>query len=179
MARGVQSRLQAAGWVPLTCALLPTSAFGSQNLTTVKLRGVGESFQKHPDYESKGIKAHFNLDESGVLSLDRVSAERTRGQGRAPAHRLSQGLRREKGLGLGRPWPRMRLAGAWRPPRGLPVLMGAECLGPLSSRGDTPAGRADTFWSAVWDVRAHAAAAEWKRAGSGLKGAAVLSSDSS
>uniref|UniRef100_A0A8C3WNR0 Hypoxia up-regulated protein 1 n=1 Tax=Catagonus wagneri TaxID=51154 RepID=A0A8C3WNR0_9CETA len=48
--------------------------FGSQNLTTVKLRGVGESFRKYPDYESKGIKAHFNLDESGVLSLDRVES---------------------------------------------------------------------------------------------------------
>ncbi|KAM7085932.1 hypoxia up-regulated protein 1 isoform 1-T5 [Molossus nigricans] len=48
--------------------------FGSQNLTTVKLKGVGESFRKHPDYESKGIKAHFNLDESGVLSLDRVES---------------------------------------------------------------------------------------------------------
>lgn len=50
-------------------------AFGSLNLTKVKLRGVGESFKKHLDYESKGIKAHFNMDESGVLSLDRVSQE--------------------------------------------------------------------------------------------------------
>uniref|UniRef100_A0A671FBE4 Hypoxia up-regulated protein 1 n=1 Tax=Rhinolophus ferrumequinum TaxID=59479 RepID=A0A671FBE4_RHIFE len=48
--------------------------FGSQNLTTVKLKGVGESFKKYPDYESKGIKAHFNLDESGVLSLVRVES---------------------------------------------------------------------------------------------------------
>lgn len=48
--------------------------FGSLNLTRVKLRGVGESFKRHLDYESKGIKAHFNMDESGVLSLDRVSA---------------------------------------------------------------------------------------------------------
>ncbi|XP_069804035.1 hypoxia up-regulated protein 1 isoform X2 [Dendropsophus ebraccatus] len=48
--------------------------FGSQNLTTVKLGGVGESFQKKADYESKGIKAHFNMDESGILSLDRVEA---------------------------------------------------------------------------------------------------------
>lgn len=48
--------------------------FGSQNLTTVKLKGVGESFRKYPDHESKGIKAHFNLDESGVLSLDRVES---------------------------------------------------------------------------------------------------------
>uniref|UniRef100_A0A8C8RXE9 Hypoxia up-regulated protein 1 n=1 Tax=Pelusios castaneus TaxID=367368 RepID=A0A8C8RXE9_9SAUR len=49
-------------------------AFGSLNLTTVRLRGVGESFKKHSDYESKGIKAHFNMDESGVLSLDRVES---------------------------------------------------------------------------------------------------------
>lgn len=48
--------------------------FGSQNLTTVNLKGVGESFKKHPNCESKGIKAHFNLDESGVLSLDRVES---------------------------------------------------------------------------------------------------------
>jgi hypoxia up-regulated 1 len=51
---------------------LLSRVFGTQNLTTVKLKGVGESFKKYPDYESKGIKAHFNLDESGVLSLDRV-----------------------------------------------------------------------------------------------------------
>uniref|UniRef100_A0A673AH56 Hypoxia up-regulated protein 1 n=1 Tax=Sphaeramia orbicularis TaxID=375764 RepID=A0A673AH56_9TELE len=49
------------------------SMFGSLNLTTVKLSGVGSSFQKHSDAESKGIKAHFNMDESGVLLLDRVS----------------------------------------------------------------------------------------------------------
>ncbi|XP_054481698.1 hypoxia up-regulated protein 1 [Anoplopoma fimbria] len=50
------------------------SVFGSLNLTTVKLSGVGESFQKHTDAESKGIKAHFNMDESGVLLLDRVES---------------------------------------------------------------------------------------------------------
>uniref|UniRef100_A0A3Q3VXS3 Hypoxia up-regulated protein 1 n=1 Tax=Mola mola TaxID=94237 RepID=A0A3Q3VXS3_MOLML len=49
------------------------SVFGSLNLTTVKLSGVGSSFQKHADAESKGIKAHFNMDESGVLLLDRLS----------------------------------------------------------------------------------------------------------
>lgn len=48
--------------------------FGSLNLTTVKLTGVGSSFKKHSDAESKGIKAHFNMDESGVLLLDRVRA---------------------------------------------------------------------------------------------------------
>ncbi|XP_034034750.1 hypoxia up-regulated protein 1 [Thalassophryne amazonica] len=50
------------------------SAFGSLNLTTVKLSGVGASFQKHADAESKGIKAHFNMDESGVLLLNRVES---------------------------------------------------------------------------------------------------------
>lgn len=50
------------------------SVFGSLNLTTVKLSGVGGSFQKHTEAESKGIKAHFNMDESGVLLLDRVSS---------------------------------------------------------------------------------------------------------
>ncbi|XP_008330828.1 hypoxia up-regulated protein 1 [Cynoglossus semilaevis] len=50
------------------------SVFGSLNLTTVKLSGVGSSFLKHTDAESKGIKAHFNMDESGVLLLDRVES---------------------------------------------------------------------------------------------------------
>ncbi|KAF7656509.1 hypothetical protein LDENG_00040020 [Lucifuga dentata] len=50
------------------------SVFGSLNLTTVKLSGVGSSFQKHTDAESKGIKAHFNMDESGVLLLDQVES---------------------------------------------------------------------------------------------------------
>uniref|UniRef100_A0A673YVK6 Hypoxia up-regulated protein 1 n=1 Tax=Salmo trutta TaxID=8032 RepID=A0A673YVK6_SALTR len=48
------------------------SVFGSLNLTTVQLSGVGSSFQKHTGAESKGIKAHFNMDESGMLLLDRV-----------------------------------------------------------------------------------------------------------
>ncbi|XP_043533656.1 hypoxia up-regulated protein 1 [Chiloscyllium plagiosum] len=50
------------------------SIFGSLNLSTVQLSGIGSSFQKHSDSESKGIKAHFNMDESGILSLDRVEA---------------------------------------------------------------------------------------------------------
>uniref|UniRef100_A0A6Q2XY57 Hypoxia up-regulated protein 1 n=1 Tax=Esox lucius TaxID=8010 RepID=A0A6Q2XY57_ESOLU len=53
------------------------SVFGSFNLTTVQLSGVGSSFQKHIDAESKGIKAHFNMDESGVLLLDRVKLGNT------------------------------------------------------------------------------------------------------
>uniref|UniRef100_G3TL26 Hypoxia up-regulated protein 1 n=1 Tax=Loxodonta africana TaxID=9785 RepID=G3TL26_LOXAF len=45
--------------------------FGSQNLTTVKLKGVGESFKKYPDYESKGIKAHFNLYQNEIKGMRR------------------------------------------------------------------------------------------------------------
>uniref|UniRef100_A0A6Q2WQQ2 Hypoxia up-regulated protein 1 n=1 Tax=Esox lucius TaxID=8010 RepID=A0A6Q2WQQ2_ESOLU len=54
------------------------SVFGSFNLTTVQLSGVGSSFQKHIDAESKGIKAHFNMDESGVLLLDRDEKEESK-----------------------------------------------------------------------------------------------------
>uniref|UniRef100_A0A674NW10 Hypoxia up-regulated protein 1 n=1 Tax=Takifugu rubripes TaxID=31033 RepID=A0A674NW10_TAKRU len=53
------------------------SIFGSLNLTTVRLSGVDGSFLKHADAESKGIKAHFNMDESGVLLLDRVKLGNT------------------------------------------------------------------------------------------------------
>lgn len=42
----------------------------------MKLKGVGESFKKYFDYEFKGIKVYFNLDESGVFSLDRVRVDR-------------------------------------------------------------------------------------------------------
>ncbi|XP_038833049.1 hypoxia up-regulated protein 1-like isoform X2 [Salvelinus namaycush] len=50
------------------------SVFGSLNLTTVQLSGVGSSFQKHTDAEYKGINASFNMDKSGVLLLDRVAS---------------------------------------------------------------------------------------------------------
>lgn len=40
----------------------------------VGLRGVEEAYGKHTseDEEAKGIKAHFRMDESGILSLDLV-----------------------------------------------------------------------------------------------------------
>ncbi|KAL4229247.1 Hypoxia up-regulated protein 1 [Mactra antiquata] len=39
----------------------------------VGLRGVAEAYDKHTDaQEAKGIKAHFKMDESGILSLDLV-----------------------------------------------------------------------------------------------------------
>lgn len=36
------------------------------------MKSVQEIFDKHADEESKGIKVHFRLDESGILRLDKV-----------------------------------------------------------------------------------------------------------
>lgn len=36
------------------------------------LKGVEEALTKNKDKEPKGIKAHFQMDGSGILSLDRV-----------------------------------------------------------------------------------------------------------
>ncbi|XP_047099616.1 hypoxia up-regulated protein 1 isoform X1 [Schistocerca piceifrons] len=50
-------------------------ALGSLNLSRVDLTGVSEALSKHKDshgVESKGIKAHFSMDESGVLQLSGV-----------------------------------------------------------------------------------------------------------
>lgn len=51
-------------------------SFGSLNLSSVALSGVGEQMEKHVDNftESKGVKAHFRLDDSGLLHLDDVSS---------------------------------------------------------------------------------------------------------
>lgn len=47
---------------------------GGQNLSEYKLTGVAEALEKNlgENAESKGIKAHFNLDESGLLNLVNV-----------------------------------------------------------------------------------------------------------
>lgn len=48
---------------------------GILNLTEVSLTGVRAAIEKHPlseNVESKGIKAHFQMDESGVLNLINV-----------------------------------------------------------------------------------------------------------
>ncbi|XP_019623229.1 PREDICTED: hypoxia up-regulated protein 1-like isoform X1 [Branchiostoma belcheri] len=51
--------------------------FPSMNLTTIKLAGVGAALEKHaeePNTEFKGVKAHFRMDESGILNLDKVES---------------------------------------------------------------------------------------------------------
>ena len=46
---------------------------GSVNLTTVEVKGVAAALDKHtPKGESKGIKAHFRMDENGLLRLEKV-----------------------------------------------------------------------------------------------------------
>lgn len=44
---------------------------GSLNLTHVELEGLSDALKKMsgPGVEAKGVKAHFSLDESGILSL--------------------------------------------------------------------------------------------------------------
>ena len=49
------------------------SMLGSVNLTTVSVKGVAAALEKHtPKGESKGIKAHFRMDENGILNLEKV-----------------------------------------------------------------------------------------------------------
>ncbi|XP_047998205.1 hypoxia up-regulated protein 1 isoform X2 [Leguminivora glycinivorella] len=54
---------------------------GALNLTLVTLRGVGAALRKHAGdhVDHKGIKAHFNMDDSGILNLVNVEfvAEKT------------------------------------------------------------------------------------------------------
>ncbi|XP_050542490.1 hypoxia up-regulated protein 1 isoform X2 [Daktulosphaira vitifoliae] len=50
-------------------------ALGPLTLSSIKLNGVKEAFSKHQeteDIDTKGIKAHFALDESGLLVLQNV-----------------------------------------------------------------------------------------------------------
>lgn len=46
---------------------------GKLNLTQVQLQGLPGVFDKHKDEESKGIKVHFRLDDSGIVEIDKVS----------------------------------------------------------------------------------------------------------
>jgi hypoxia up-regulated 1 len=54
-------------------------ALGPLNLTQVDLKGISDALKKHSDVqdasiEFKGIKAHFNVDDSGLLALGTVEA---------------------------------------------------------------------------------------------------------
>lgn len=47
---------------------------GSLNLSRVAVTGVKAALDKHKGSESKGIKAHFTMDDSGILSLAGIEA---------------------------------------------------------------------------------------------------------
>lgn len=49
------------------------SAVGVKNISQVHLSGVKEAQAEHAGAESKGIKVHFRMDESGLLYLDSVN----------------------------------------------------------------------------------------------------------
>lgn len=48
------------------------SYLGRLNISEVYLAGVGSALKEHSQAEPKGIKAHFNMDESGLLNLTNV-----------------------------------------------------------------------------------------------------------
>jgi len=56
----------------LYCEFTCCSEFGSTHLQTVSLAGVEDAYSQHSDAEPKGIKAHFRVDDSGLLHLDKV-----------------------------------------------------------------------------------------------------------
>ena len=49
---------------------------GSSNITKVELTGVAKALEKNSGdgIESKGVKAHFNLDDSGIFTLSLVES---------------------------------------------------------------------------------------------------------
>ena len=47
--------------------------YGSKKLQKITLSGVGDAYSKHSETtESKGVKAHFRMDESGILLFEKV-----------------------------------------------------------------------------------------------------------
>lgn len=50
-------------------------SFGQLKISKVSLSGVEEAYNKHAsEAESKGVKAHFKVDESGLLQLEKVES---------------------------------------------------------------------------------------------------------
>jgi hypothetical protein len=48
-------------------------ALGQTELTHVSVTGARTAYEKHKDTsESKGVKAHFQLDDNCLLAIDRV-----------------------------------------------------------------------------------------------------------
>jgi hypothetical protein len=45
---------------------------GNLNISHVQVKGVAEIFENHKNEETKGIKVHFKMDDSGIVELDKV-----------------------------------------------------------------------------------------------------------
>ena len=45
---------------------------GPTNLTTIHLDGVMKAIADNSEGDPSGIKAHFRMDDSGILNLDSV-----------------------------------------------------------------------------------------------------------
>ena len=57
--------------------LFISSALGQTDLARISVKGARTAYEKYKDTcESKGIKAHFQLDDNCLLVLDRVNHER-------------------------------------------------------------------------------------------------------
>ena len=48
----------------------PPRHLGKLNLSEIYLAGVRDALDAHAEGEAAGIKAHFRMDESGLLTLD-------------------------------------------------------------------------------------------------------------
>lgn len=46
---------------------------GIQNISLFELKEVASVFEKHKNEETKGIKVHFKMDDSGIVELDKVT----------------------------------------------------------------------------------------------------------
>merc|ERR1712186_32919 len=75
-----------------------SQAVGEPHLLHYKVKGVAEALDKHKDdaqIESKGVKAHFNLDDNGLLQVSSIESvfEKTitvEEQQKAEAERLAK-----------------------------------------------------------------------------------------
>lgn len=55
-------------------ACLLCRALGTSDLARISVTGARAAYEKHKDTaESKGVKAHFHLDDSSLITLDRVN----------------------------------------------------------------------------------------------------------
>merc|ERR1712042_320009 len=50
------------------------SYLGTQNVSSALVKGVAAALDKNKEIESKGVKAHFTLDDSGILTCTQVES---------------------------------------------------------------------------------------------------------